>query len=303
MFKIQILLTVAALQFYSRSTAQVAEFAPVGAKWYYSEQAFFPPPFGVFPHIVEVVAKEVYQGKLCSKLIGIGSTSAPSATVPDPLYVYEQNDSVFFYSQRSGRFELLYDFNAVAGDTWVIGGLGRPSGYDSLTVHVDSIGVLLANGKTFKVLHISYPILPYEWGYEIIAGVGNTFFLTPDWGLFEGGPMGLRCYTDAENELQLVPYPCDTTIIISQVQDFNTDSGISINPNPFNDRLTIALSTNLRSPALRLFDAAGRLVLEQRLVPGVNEIETGALPQGLYIWEVLARGERVKAGKIAKHER
>ncbi|MFN0016124.1 MAG: PKD domain-containing protein [Saprospiraceae bacterium] len=74
-------------------------------------------------------------------------------------------------------------------------------------------------------------------------------------------------------------------------------------PNPFHDRFTVALSANLRNPALRLHDAAGRLVLEQRLVLGVNEIETGTLPPGLYIWEVTAGGERVKAGKIAKHER
>ncbi|MEQ1746386.1 MAG: PKD domain-containing protein [Saprospiraceae bacterium] len=71
-------------------------------------------------------------------------------------------------------------------------------------------------------------------------------------------------------------------------------------PNPFRERFTVALSANLRSPALRLYDAAGRLVREERLVFGVNEIEAGALPAGLYVWEVVAGGERVKSGKCVK---
>ena len=71
-------------------------------------------------------------------------------------------------------------------------------------------------------------------------------------------------------------------------------------PNPFRERFAVALSANLRSPALRLYDAAGRLVLEQRLMLGVNEIEAGALPAGLYVWEVVAGGERAKSGKIVK---
>ncbi len=71
-------------------------------------------------------------------------------------------------------------------------------------------------------------------------------------------------------------------------------------PNPFRERFAVALSANLRSPALRLYDAAGRLALEQRLVLGVNEIEAAGVPAGLYVWEVVAGGERVKSGKIVK---
>ncbi len=75
---------------------------------------------------------------------------------------------------------------------------------------------------------------------------------------------------------------------------------IRVWPNPFRERFAVALSVNLRSPALRLHDAAGRLVLEQRLVLGVNEIVAAGLPVGLYFWEVMADGERVKSGKCVK---
>ncbi|MFN0013434.1 MAG: PKD domain-containing protein [Saprospiraceae bacterium] len=75
---------------------------------------------------------------------------------------------------------------------------------------------------------------------------------------------------------------------------------VQVWPNPFRERFAVALSANLRSPALRLYDAAERLVLEQRLVFGVNEIEAEGVPAGLYVWEVTAGGERVKSGKCVK---
>jgi hypothetical protein len=101
--------------------------------------------------------------------------------------------------------------------------------------------------------------------------------------------------------------PCDTLGINGGPWWTSTgaaaESQIQVRPNPFRERFTLALSVNLRSPALRLHDAAGRLVLEQRLVLGVNEIEAAGLPAGLYFWEVAAAGERVKSGKLVKTDK
>jgi hypothetical protein len=35
----------------------------------------------------------------------------------------------------------------------------------------------------------------------------------------------------------------------------------------------------------------------------VNEIEAAGLPAGLYVWEVVAGGERVKSGKLVKTDK
>ena len=301
MKKTRILWVLAAFQLFSRASAQVTDFAPVGAKWYYSEQAFFPPPYGEFPHVVEVVGKQMYQGKLCSKLIGIGTAFplVPSETVPDPLYVYSQNDSVFFYSLLSGRFELLYDFGAETGDTWVIGGMGTPGGYDSLLVHVDTTSQLLVNGHALKVLHIAFPLLPYEWGFEIVAGVGNTYFLTPDFGLYEGGPMGLRCYIDPNNELHFGPYLCDTTLITVSAPNIETSDNISVSPNPAKDLIHVQIATDVRNCFFRLFHQTGQLVHQTNVRVGMNMIETTGLNPGLYVWELFHEDKPVKHGRIA----
>jgi PKD repeat protein len=77
---------------------------------------------------------------------------------------------------------------------------------------------------------------------------------------------------------------------------------VSVSPNPFNNRLSIALSTNLRSPAFRLYDQMGILLIEAGLAYGMTELETGALPKGIYFWQVSAAGELVKSGKVIKVE-
>ncbi len=78
---------------------------------------------------------------------------------------------------------------------------------------------------------------------------------------------------------------------------------VSVSPNPFSKHFNVTLSANLRSPIFRLYDQMGRLVREEHLTFGITEVETGTLSPGLYFWEVSATGERVKSGKIIKHEK
>jgi hypothetical protein len=78
---------------------------------------------------------------------------------------------------------------------------------------------------------------------------------------------------------------------------------VSVWPNPFQSQLAVAVSSpQLRGGLFRLWDMTGRLVREQRVVLGLNEIETGDLPSGMYFWEVKAGSERAKSGKTIKLE-
>ena len=92
--------------------------------------------------------------------------------------------------------------------------------------------------------------------------------------------------------------PSENPVLQEQVQ---------VSPNPFGERLAIAFSaTNLRRPVFLLYDATGRLVRREHLSLGVNEVETGNLPKGMYFWAVESAGrvgdhpQRVKAGKLVK---
>jgi hypothetical protein len=170
-----------------------------------------------------------------------------------------------------------------------------------LSVLVDSVSILNINGMSLKVLHISYPILPYEWGYDIVAGIGNTFFLTPDWGLYEGGPMGLRCFSVGDTTFHFVPYPCDTAIIISNVEQFaDKPSVISISPNPFSDNLQIQVGIPIRNASFLLYNQAGQVLQNAAISEGANRISLPPLPPGLYFWKATSGDGSVWSGKVVR---
>jgi hypothetical protein len=77
-------------------------------------------------------------------------------------------------------------------------------------------------------------------------------------------------------------------------------SGVQVGPNPFSTHLSVILNSLMPESKFRLFDLSGRLYTETSVVWGVNDIETGPLPTGLYFWELQTRGERVKSGKLVK---
>jgi hypothetical protein len=84
------------------------------------------------------------------------------------------------------------------------------------------------------------------------------------------------------------------------VENPNIAVQILASPNPFTNRINVTFSANMHDPVFRLFDPMGRLVLEEYLAIGVTEVETSALPSGLYFWEIRSIGELAKSGKIIK---
>jgi len=79
-------------------------------------------------------------------------------------------------------------------------------------------------------------------------------------------------------------------------------SHIKVSPNLFQERLTIS-SPPMDSGVFRLYSQMGRILCEKRLVFEVTDIDTGALPPGMYFWEVTGKAGRAKAGKIIKTAR
>ena len=94
---------------------------------------------------------------------------------------------------------------------------------------------------------------------------------------------------------------CKTLYLgVSAQENPALQSQIRISPNPFADRLLVTLSTNLRSPVCRLYNMTGRLMHEERIVLGMNEINTNSLGAGIYFWKVMSNNDLIKSGKIIK---
>lgn len=83
-------------------------------------------------------------------------------------------------------------------------------------------------------------------------------------------------------------------VLVTGIDPQNFTTSIRPYPNPFNEVLMVA--SRLESIA-EIRDVTGRLVLRFQLVPGINKIDTGLLPSGIYL--IHAEGE--KGLKVVKN--
>lgn len=275
-----------------------SEFAPLGATWYYDYSWGFPWILNYAK--AEVVEELTIQGKLCKRIVSHDHTGGEgwgcSFYAPE-LLLHEEGGKVYAY--HSGDFYLMYDFNAVAGDSWVI---HNPplSLQDSLVVVVDSVSFIILNGHTLKVQHVSNPgVEPgglLEWGSTIVENIGNTGFLTPQYPTCDPWVFGLRCFTTDSLDLHFVDYPCDSVKSFIATHE-PVLKGRSFQPNPVAAGATVSVKTPIEVDKVALFNAAGVQVYASAI--GVNKtIEIPNLPSGFYLTKMYIREQLLFQDKL-----
>lgn len=279
-------------------SSQAIDFAPVGANWYF-DFVFDNWPATSYnkPHLVEVVGEEIVQGKLCRKMTGV------SVSLPDPCFVFSQNDTVFYFSNESNAFEMLYDFTAKTGDSWFIGGLktNNPD-YPGVKIVVDSTGRKLVGPDSLRVWHIHMePENFFDWGTEIVETIGSTCYLGPRWGLFEGGPCGIRCYSDSDTDYKFVNYGCDETVLVSATQTPFYPLEMEAWPNPAADELTISIPEQIGTAhfQLKITNLLGQQLLSKTMAEKETTVDVSSLPPGPVFIQVIENGQVRAVGRAA----
>ncbi len=86
----------------------------------------------------------------------------------------------------------------------------------------------------------------------------------------------------------------------SKTEEFDIAIQITVTPNPFRDYISVAVNEHLRNPVFRLYNQIGRPVREDPLTLGITDIDTKSVQPGMYFWEIMSNGNRLKTGKIIK---
>ena len=252
------------------------QFAPVGAKWHYSQGTLNPELIAF--KTLESISDTTINGKDCRKLIEVSAYNPPFTP---SLFMYSSNDSVFVY--KEGTFHLLYDFGAVAGDTLTLG----YSPYNGLPLKmiIDSTSTITINGQFKKLQYVTCGDgMVIEFGGKVIEGIGNTEYMFPRLdGNFD---RPLRCYEDNIIGLFISPYHTNTgwdyqncEQIITGINDLHAMGSIKIYPNPVTSSFTLA---NLDNAAeFEIFDIHGLKVMSG-MVNFTQVIKIETLPKGLY---------------------
>jgi PKD repeat protein len=139
---------------------------------------------------------------------------------------------------------------------------------------------------------------PANWSWDFGDGSTGSNDRHPE-HLFDSTGAYTVCLT--VNNVNGSDTHCKTLYLGISAQDNPVlQNQISLFPNPFNNRLHLVFNTRLYAPRLRLYNWSGVLIREEQINTGINEIDTGTWPAGMYFWEVISGNERIRTGKAVK---
>ncbi len=274
----------------SVSFAQI-EWAPEGAKWYYTFfNGFIPPYFTT--ETIEVWGDTVIAGQVCKK---INSTRIENFT--DLEFMYESDKKVYFFEDEINEFILLYDFSKQPGEYWSV------VGSDTLRVHVDSI-INYMGIKAFYVHFTDTENTQVASNGIIYEGIGfhlNMFY----WDWLWNPPTvdlvyyGLRCYeSPSTGLLKFIDEPCDSIPVVTGEIE-KSPYLFTLQPNPTSADCTVKFQLPTVAPAeILLSDTYGRILQRHPLTAGSQSLPLDGLERGLYFVILKINGEVVRTEKL-----
>jgi hypothetical protein len=243
-----------------------------------------------------------------------GTYSTYSGTYVFGILRFTQ-DSVFHW--KNGQYNLLYDFGAQIGDTWIVDS-GPIVCNDSVAiVEVVGTGTMDVNG--FQRRYIDLETNTDTWiglsgrciegiglysfnGLSSTTGLGRGFLSGERWcddiAVPEASPNIFICYSDS---IVGTYDPFDTYCLYPSVEvgimDFESIS-VDLYPNPAINLLQV--STDLPSgqtAQIHLMNYLGHRVLTKPINNGVSALDVSALAAGVYYYSVVVDGVIMDTGK------
>lgn len=256
-------------------------FAETGAIWHYSMATDNSEVLAY--KTISHVSDTLIEDKLCSKMLEQDYEQSLGSQVFH--YMYQRNDSVYFY--KDGNFYLIYDFGAEAGDTITLGYYTTYSGAP-LKMIINSTETIMVDGMPTRVQHITCGDgIIIEFGDKVIEGIGSTSFMFPTLDMSKDGP--LRCYADDNTATFYNPYYNgtlwngeDCTQIIVSINELPTTRHILF-PNPAGESFRIDGLTV--STTYKVYSTSGNLIEEGPIAPAAS-VDINDFKPGVYFIQV-----------------
>ncbi len=287
-------------------SAQQKEWAPIGAKWYYTEQFAFS---GSISYILfESVADTVILGKNCRILQKSGDIICSEREMRSKEYMYQSGDTIFCYDPIINDFYILYNFGAQAGDSWsfTISQMSAGTGRDTIVITVDSSDIVTINGQNLKRIFCSALFQyspPYSFGgtqFQAIETIGSLHFMFYAENDINGHcdanwTSGLRCYEDSTLGLyHSYEKDCDYTYTWTpsggvSVENVDNQYNVKIYPQPASHSFYVELPQG-EGFIYELYHLSGQL-LQSGSYQGISpmQINCQSIPAGLYLLRLTER--------------
>lgn len=279
------------------------------AVWHYSgpNGGAVPPNSEFYRYWVE--KDTTYKGQQAKKIERMHFRYAGDSVSWEPLYLFDRNDSVFYYNDHYQRYILLYDFTANVGDTLKFyapdtAAVRTLNLTDStFRIVIDSIQMQTFGNETLKAIYstqldgISYSGRIGKSDYPYIEKIGSLDRMLPQYHMAimeHDGP--LRCYEDSSIYIKYTNLSdCNYRIISSLEENKMMSSLFTVSPNPINDFAQLEIA-NVAIQSIELLDIKGRLVKEFHL--NDKKLDFQNVSNGIYFLKVRTQDNEELSKKL-----
>ncbi len=258
-------------------------FAPIGAKWNYQIGSGCCNNGNELDFVEWTVTKDtVIHGKTCRMILKKGIFIEG---FPDTIFIYQEQQQIYYFDFYSDTFTLLYDFSKQKNESWLI-----KSGDCELNIIVKEVSMVNINGHNLKRLQVTSTNSDYE-GY-IIEKIGFLKKPQPDFSQYCYGLVsyyyydGLRCYEDPElgfYDFQIAP-SCDYVKVNNENKQ---NTMFQIYPNPTSGSFTVFFNGFSEWNKVIIHNSLGQIILEDIVI--FKSQKTYSLknqPTGVYFLEI-----------------
>jgi hypothetical protein len=274
-YNILILLFLCQVNFFVSAQSESDTFAPLGAKWHYGVYENFWMDWQHY-RTFEVIKDTVIEDKQCSVLQQMDYFFYhPEDIIESYEYLHQEQQKVFKWNKEYDTFDLLYDFSAEVGDSW-IAPYSSYSIIDTATITVNAVDTVEISGKKLKRMTVTSSSFSsfgdnVQYITERIGGSGYLFLYGYSWD--DVYIPRFRCYDDDEISYHLTQ--CD--FITTGISEINRQADIIVTDN------FVQLPQSLKSITDRalIININGQCVLTA--APDIEgKISISDIPKGIY---------------------
>lgn len=285
------------LSLFVSSFCLAQNWAENNAVWHY-EQINIQPPFNDDFIKFSSIGDTVILGKQ-TKII-LEERINLNDTIANEIFMRSDSNRVYLFDSFSNSFKLIYNFNALPGDTIEVFCPERISD-STTTIVVDSVSTINVNGNILGVQYVSPLIFGnYDMTGMIIENIGWTGFMFP-LSTISDPPYGgeLRCFQNDSIGLYK-PSAFDCDYLETGIESINNTNNFSSYPNPAHEIIQISITkdVDLTRATISLVDVSGREVLNQHINSKETTIHINHLPNGIYFSIIRLNNETFAFKKI-----